>query len=244
MGGGGERRRAQLGLHCFAVTAASPSLVGQYCCCVARFWSWREMRSILDHLGRGRCLGQAGGSRAMVTDSVVAVVSPHPLFLVSLCPVWCAIRPRHCVPRWPITMRPGLALSTHELLYPTRAPRFKTRSRLFFRAARCSFRSYISDVRTTAQKRYSSFLLYPPGAHPFVRNFCGGCVSARTMPVRKQVYNDNYTRIKNSLGSRVAPMGGNIANLAVKFSGTSADRASALLRKFQVRGGIFFFHLD
>ena len=58
--------------------------------------------------------------------------------------------------------------------------------------------------------------------------------SARCAPSRPKTYDDNYRRLKNILGARVAPMGGNIANLAVKFSGASVERSLALLRKYQV----------
>eukprot|EP00752_Nemacystus_decipiens_P009854 g8791.t1 len=50
---------------------------------------------------------------------------------------------------------------------------------------------------------------------------------------KEKTYDDNYRRIKNVLGTRVAPMGGNIANLAVKFSGASVERSLALLRTYQ-----------
>lgn len=63
---------------------------------------------------------------------------------------------------------------------------------------------------------------------------CCSDPSARCAPSRPKTYDDNYRRLKNILGARVAPMGGNIANLAVKFSGASVERSLALLRKYQV----------
>ncbi|CAN0130180.1 unnamed protein product [Pylaiella littoralis] len=51
--------------------------------------------------------------------------------------------------------------------------------------------------------------------------------------VKEKTYDDTYQRVRCALGGRVAPLGGKINNLAVKFPGTSIPRSLDLLRKYQ-----------
>ncbi|CAN0383392.1 unnamed protein product, partial [Ectocarpus fasciculatus] len=50
---------------------------------------------------------------------------------------------------------------------------------------------------------------------------------------KEKAYDDTYQRLRNVMGAQVAPKGGNIANIAVKFTGASVERSMVLLRKFQ-----------
>lgn len=51
----------------------------------------------------------------------------------------------------------------------------------------------------------------------------------------EQVYNAACQKLRNLLGALVAPKGGTIEQLAVKFSGGSAERSRVLLNAFEVR---------